>query len=241
MTFNVLKIRRSKNRFHSVNEWLDSRHTFDFGKHESANWKNFGAIQVINEDIIAPNAGFQMHPHKNMEIITIVTEGCLTHRDSLNNTGEIFSNQIQLITAGNGILHSERNEKLEVCKLLQIWISTKIHNLTPCYQKKTFCYKEGLQEIINPKNEENTLLANQDIYLWRYRYSHLDKFVFPNQIKRFNWLQVIEGGIEINNFENIKVFLDKGDGIGFALDSLNEIFINTHKNSDILLFSMMEI
>ena len=69
----------------------------------------------------------------------------------------------------------------------------------------------------------------------------MDKFVFPNQIKRFNWLQVIEGGIEINNFENIKVFLDKGDGIGFALDSLNEIFINTHKNSDILLFSMMEI
>ena len=92
MPFNVLKIRRSKDRFQNVNEWLDSRHTFDFGKHELLLGRIFYAIQVINEDIIAPNAGFQMHPHKNMEIITIVTEGCLTHKDSLKNTGEIVSN-----------------------------------------------------------------------------------------------------------------------------------------------------
>ena len=94
MTFKVIKLRRSTERFISSREWLESKHSFSFAEHSDPYWDNFGKIRVINEDIISPNSGFGSHSHSNMEIITVVTKGAITHRDSLNNLGKIHANEV---------------------------------------------------------------------------------------------------------------------------------------------------
>ena len=110
MVFNIIKIRKSDDRFLSRRDWLHSMHSFSFAEHRDPKWDNFGKIRVINEDIISPNAGFNTHSHANMEIITVVTKGAITHRDSLNNLGKIHKDEVQVMSAGTGISHSEKNE-----------------------------------------------------------------------------------------------------------------------------------
>ncbi len=135
MTFKVIKLRRSSERFISSREWLKSIHTFSFAEHRDPSWDNFGKIRVINEDIISPNSGFGSHSHSNMEIITVVTKGAITHRDSLNNLGKIRENEVQVMSAGTGITHSEKNEENKICKLFQIWIFPNQKNLKPDYKQ----------------------------------------------------------------------------------------------------------
>ena len=135
MAFNIIKLRKSDERFISSREWLESRHTFSFAEHRNQLWDNFGKIRVINEDIISPNSGFNMHSHSNMEIITIVIKGAITHRDSLNNLEIIHEDEVQVMSAGTGISHSEKNEKNINCKLFQIWIYPDLQNLKPSYNQ----------------------------------------------------------------------------------------------------------
>jgi len=125
MSLKIIKIRKSHERFRSTREWLNSMHSFSFAEHRDPKWENFGKIRVINEDINSPKAGFNTHSHENMEIITVVTKGAITHRDSLNNLGKIYKDEVQVMSAGTGISHSEKNEENETCKLFQIWIYTQ--------------------------------------------------------------------------------------------------------------------
>ena len=115
MVFNIIKLRKSDDRFLSRRDWLHSMHTFSFAEHRDPKWDNFGKIRVINEDTISPNSGFNMHSHSDMEIITVVTKGAITHRDSLNNSGKIHENEVQVLSAGTGISHSEKNEENKLC------------------------------------------------------------------------------------------------------------------------------
>ena len=142
MALKIIKIRKSHERFRSNREWLNSMHSFSFAEHRDPEWDNFGKIRVINEDIISPNAGFNTHSHANMEIITVVTKGAITHRDSLNNSGKIYENEVQVMSAGTGITHSEKNEENKPCKLFQIWIYPKERNLKPDYKQTSF--KNGI-------------------------------------------------------------------------------------------------
>ena len=135
MVLNILKLRKSNERFKSNREWLDSKHTFSFAEHSDLLWDNFGKIRVINEDVISPNSGFNTHSHSNMEIVTIVIKGEITHRDSLNNLGIIHEDEVQVMSAGTGISHSEKNEENTNCKLFQIWIYPDIQDLTPSYNQ----------------------------------------------------------------------------------------------------------
>ena len=113
MALNILKFRKSNERFKSNREWLDSKHSFSFAEHRDPIWDNFGKIRVINEDIISPNSGFNTHSHSNMEIVTIVIKGEITHRDSLNNLGIIHEDEVQVMSAGTGITHSEKTKKIQ--------------------------------------------------------------------------------------------------------------------------------
>ena len=170
MTFKVLKLRRSSDRFISSREWLKSQHSFSFAEHSDPSWDNFGKIRVINEDIISPNSGFESHSHSNMEIITVVTKGSITHIDSLNNLVKIHENQVQVMSAGTGITHSEKNEENKICKLFQIWIFPNQKNLKPDYKQGSINKTFGEDLIICSDGKRNKLFINQDVSIWRCKY-----------------------------------------------------------------------
>ncbi len=126
-------------RGHFQNEWLNSHFSFSFADYFDRARMNFGALRVLNDDIIQPSSGFGKHPHDNMEIITIPLSGTLTHKDSMGNEREIKENEIQVMSAGTGIFHSEYNASPnEFCSILQIWIYPNLHNTVPLYDQKYF-------------------------------------------------------------------------------------------------------
>ena len=240
MALNILKLRKSNERFKSNREWLESKHSFSFAEHRDKAWDNFGKIRVINEDIIAPNSGFSSHSHSNMEIVTIVIKGEITHRDSLNNLGIIHEDEVQVMSAGSGIYHSEKNEKNIYCKLFQIWIYPNVQNLKPSYDQVSIKHISGNNLIIDSsKNNNCRLFINQDISIWRCKYNLLNKKYLPKEIKNLNWIQIIDGNLSVINKDNKSITnLSKGDGLGFEISNFRDIDIESDTNVDLLLFSM---
>ena len=239
MTFKVIKLRRSSERFISSREWLKSIHSFSFAEHRDPSWDNFGKIRVINEDIISPNSGFDSHSHSNMEIITLVTKGAITHRDSLNNLGKINENEVQVMSAGTGITHSEKNEENKICKLFQIWISPNQKNLKPDYKQRSINKAFGEHLIISPERNRNKLFINQDVSIWRCKYQPLKDKHFPSEIKKFNWIQIIDGNLLVKSkYISLDVCLSSGDGLGFETSHSKDFSIEIELEVDFLLFSM---
>ncbi len=243
MALNILKLRKSNERFKSNREWLDSKHSFSFAEHRDQLWDNFGKIRVINEDIISPYSGFNKHSHSNMEIVTIVIKGEITHRDSLNNLGIIREDEVQVMSAGTGISHSEKNEKNKYCKLFQIWIYPDVQNLKPSYNQMSIKNISGNNLIIDSFKKNNSLLCiNQDISIWRCKYNRLDKKHLPSEIKNFNWIQIIEGNLLIRDKNNkSNQYLCSGDGLGFEISDIRDIDIECETDVDLLLFSMPNV
>ena len=243
MVLNILKIRKSNERFKSNREWLDSKHSFSFAEHRDPIWDNFGKIRVINEDIISPNSGFSTHSHSNMEIVTIVIKGEITHRDSLNNLGIICEDEVQVMSAGTGISHSEKNEKNIDCKLFQIWIYPDVQNLKPSYNQMSIKNISGNNLIIDSLKKNNSLLCiNQDISIWQCKYNRLNQKYLPSEIKNFNWIQIIEGDLLIRDKNNkSNKYLSSGDGLGFEISDISDIDIESDTEVDLLLFSMTNI
>ena len=242
MTFKVIKLRRSSERFISSREWLKSMHSFSFAEHRDPSWDNFGKIRVINEDIISPNSGFGSHSHSNMEIITFVTKGAITHRDSLNNLGKIRENEVQVMSAGTGITHSEQNEENKICKLFQIWIFPNLKNLTPDYKQRSIEKTFGEHLIISSEPKRNKLFINQDIAIWRCRYKPLKEKHLPSKIKKFNWIQIIDGNLLVRSkYNSLDVGLSSGDGLGFEASNAKDFSIETEEEVDFLLFSMASL
>ena len=243
MGFNIIKLRKSNERFKSNREWLDSKHSFSFAEHRDPIWDNFGKIRVINEDIISPNSGFSTHSHSNMEIVTIVIKGEITHRDSLNNLGIICEDEVQVMSAGTGISHSEKNEKNIDCKLFQIWIYPDVQNLKPSYNQMSIKNISGNNLIIDSFKKNNSLLCiNQEISIWRCKYNRLNEKYLPSEIKNFNWIQIIEGNLLIRDKNNkSNKYLSSGDGLGFEISDFSDIDIESDTEVDLLLFSMQNI
>ena len=243
MVLNILKLRKSNERFKSNREWLDSKHSFSFAEHRDPIWDNFGKIRVINEDIISPNSGFSTHSHSNMEIVTIVIKGEITHRDSLNNLGIICEDEVQVMSAGTGISHSEKNENNTECKLFQIWIYPDVQNLKPSYNQMSIKNISGNNLIIDSFKKNNSLLCiNQEISIWRCKYNRLNEKYLPSEIKNFNWIQIIEGNLLIRDKNNkSNNYLSSGDGLGFEISDFSDIDIESDTEVDLLLFSMQNI
>ena len=239
MSLKIIKIRKSQDRFSTSREWLSSKHSFSFAEHRDPKWDNFGNIRVINEDIISTNAGFNTHSHSNMEIITVVIKGAITHRDSLNNFGKIHEDEVQVMSAGTGISHSEKNEENETCKLFQIWIYPKKSNLKPVYKQTSFKNVIGENLIIDYLDGKNKLLINQDISLWRCKYKPIKEKKLPLKIDKYNWIQIIEGNLLLKSKDpNYNICLSSGDGLGFEVINYDDISLDTEKELDFLLFSM---
>ncbi len=199
-----MKIKKiaSAERGLTQNDWLISRHTFAFGQYFNLERLNFGTLRVFNDDFIKPGHGFGMHPHDNMEIITIVLEGTLEHKDSVGNHGLIKPHDVQRMTAGKGIKHSEVNpSKEEKVHLLQIWVYPDRRDLEPGYEQKTFnpeSFKNVLYPIVGPEQGQPSIFIHQDA---KFFLGYLDEGITlqhtPRTSKHGDHLFVIEGKVEV--------------------------------------------
>jgi redox-sensitive bicupin YhaK (pirin superfamily) len=218
-------IRKSKDRGHNIISWLNSWHSFSFGHYYDPKWQGFNQLLVINEDYIAPSMGFGTHPHDNMEIITYVISGEIKHQDSMGNLGYIKPGEVQVMSAGTGITHSEHNNKnAEQTHLLQIWVLPNKENLTPRYDKqKIFSPDEFnfFKIIAAPKNEaseNNAVSLNANAQFWLGRYNKSEKIIFsPILFKNF-WVQIIKGELLVNEHNFLA-------GDAFAFSNKEEIQI----------------
>lgn len=195
----MIKIVPNDQNFKTETDWLISYHHFSFGEHYHPDRINFGPLRVFNDDIIQPDMGFGFHQHKDMEIITYVTHGILEHKDSLGNTGTIEAGNIQRMSAGTGVFHSEYNQsKDKPLKLLQIWITPDTKNLKPSWEQKTFLEKDRLDsffQIIGPAS--HALKIHQDVEFYISKLTKKTKY----QIRqgRECYLFVITGSITLNH------------------------------------------
>ena len=161
-------VHRSEERGKGEYGWLKTRHSFSFGTWYNPDRTGFGKLLVINDDRIAPASGFEEHAHQNMEIITIVTKGALTHKDSIGNVGTIHKGDVQVMSAGIGVTHAEFNEQEhEDVELFQIWIQPSVMGIVPRYAQKTFSFanvEEGMLQLVEPTGKEG-LAINQNAYI----------------------------------------------------------------------------
>lgn len=161
-----LTLHKANERGKTKLDWLDSKHSFSFGEYYNPARNEFGALRVLNDDIIAAGKGFGMHDHANMEIITIVLSGEIEHQDSMGNKGTIETNNVQRMTAGTGILHSEMNKSKKPVHLLQLWIEPSKENLTPSYEQHAFDFKLNTFTLIaSAVKKPKTALIHQDATL----------------------------------------------------------------------------
>jgi len=229
------KVLRSEDRGKTNIDWLKSYHSFSFGEYYDPENLHYGPLRVINDDIVSPGAGFPTHPHRDMEIITIVLEGTIEHKDSTGTSGQIKWGEVQKMSAGKGILHSEFNPSSnEYLSLLQIWIIPDTAGLTPSYEQKQFPFDEVGNKLIKvaaKEKEEDTIFIHQDATLYYGNYASGKKESVNIQPGRGVYIFNIEGVIEVNG-----ELLQNKDAI--MIDSEEIATINVEKESKFLLFNV---
>lgn len=231
----MIEIRRSNERGRTKIDWLDSYHSFSFGEYYDPTNLHFGPLRVMNDDLILPDSGFPTHPHNNMEIVTIILEGTVAHKDSSGGEGTITVNEVQRMTAGSGIRHSEFNPSaVEDLKLLQIWFIPNKQGLTPSYEQKKFSHEDKqnkLLKVVSGVKEDGVIFINQDAVIYL---SDLDKgkqVTYKVLDGRGVYVHVIEGSANVNGQS-----LNSGDAA--KLTEEKEISISAETDSKIILFDM---
>ena len=231
----MITIRKAKERGHFDHGWLDTYHTFSFDQYHDPAHMHFHSLRVINEDSVAAAHGFPTHSHRDMEIITYILAGALEHRDSMGNGSVIRPGDVQRMTAGTGVSHSEFNPSpSEPCHLLQIWIMPNARNLTPGYEQKFFADDERqgkLRLIASPAGAEGAVSINQDARVYA---SLLDAGQSLNHVidqNRSAWLQLARGSVAVNDAQ-----LSAGDGAAITKESRVEI--SAAEDSEFLLFDL---
>ena len=230
----VTTIHRANSRGHANHGWLNSYHTFSFANYQNPERMNFGALRVLNDDTVAPGAGFGMHPHQNMEIISIPISGVLTHKDSTGSIGHIVRGDIQIMSAGTGIRHSEYNgSTTEDVQFLQIWVLPKKVDIVPQYGELSYTLtKNEFNTLISPEKSKNTLWINQDAY---FSLADIDTGTVIDYTlhKKGNliYVFVIEGSIEIEGEQ-----LNRRDAIG--IQNIEKSSIKTFANAEVLIIEV---
>ncbi|HAR63621.1 MAG: pirin family protein [Candidatus Margulisiibacteriota bacterium] len=230
-------IHRANTRGEANYGWLHTRHTFSFAAYYNPKRMQFGALRVLNDDLVAPGAGFELHPHENMEIITIPLFGTLEHQDDMGNLSDIRKGEIQIMSAGTGIRHEEYNQsQTEEVKFLQIWILPRIFNIKPRYDQKSFNLadrKNRLQLIVSPEeNNESMLWINQDAYVSMGNLDDAIEVKYEINIKdNCVYLFVIDGNCYVGD-----ALLNKRDGLGICKKTIN--ILSTSSNTELLLIEV---
>lgn len=214
----MITIRRSHQRGQANFGWLNSQHTFSFGSYYDAEQMGVSALRVINDDRVAPNAGFPTHGHSDMEIISYVLDGEIAHKDSEGNIATLPAGEFQLMSAGSGIRHSEFNPSAtKELHFLQIWIQPNVRGEKPGYQQKDFGRNPGLTLVASPNGEAGSLLIKQDARLYQLLLDKNTNTELAATSTRHYYVHVISGELQINN-----EILMAGDGATLEnIDALN--------------------
>jgi redox-sensitive bicupin YhaK (pirin superfamily) len=231
----MITVRRSEERGHFGFGWLDTYHTFSFDQYYDQRFMGFRALRVINEDRVAPGRGFPTHPHRDMEIITYVLEGALEHKDSMGNGSVIRPGDVQRMSAGTGITHSERNGSgSEAVHLLQIWILPNEAGIEPSYEQKMYGDEEkrgGLRLIASEGGRDGSVLIHQDARIYATVLEPGQEITHELPEGRHAWLQVARGSVTLNGHQ-----LKQGDGA--AASEEHSLKITGTEASELLLFDL---
>jgi redox-sensitive bicupin YhaK (pirin superfamily) len=231
----MITLRPGSDRGHANHGWLDSYHTFSFANYYDPEYMGFRALRVINEDRINPGKGFGAHGHRDMEILTYVLEGALEHKDSLGNGAIITPGEVQRMSAGTGIVHSEFNpSKTDSVHLLQIWILPNQQGLEPSYEQRMFPLAERqsqLRLIAAGDARDGAVKIYQDVDLYSSVLQVGDRLSYQLQPNRYGWLQVARGTANLNGQA-----LQAGDGV--AVNEAELLKITTDDGAEILLFDL---
>jgi redox-sensitive bicupin YhaK (pirin superfamily) len=233
----MFNVRHRNDRGVTEMDWLKSRHSFSFSHYYDPENMGFGPLRVINEDWVEPGTGFDTHGHKNMEIITYVLEGALSHKDSTGKEGTaITPGEVQMMTAGKGILHSEYNgSETDTVHLLQIWIMPDEVNTKPGYQQKPFAQEElhnRFRLLVSKDGEDGSLVMKQDARLYASRMDAGTELKFPIVSERKYWLQIARGTVD---FQGGK--LESGDGLAVEKEQ-GLLAIKATTPAEVLLFDL---
>lgn len=232
----MIRLRLGKDRGHFQHGWLETYHTFSFDRYHDANHMGFRALRVINEDRVAPSRGFGMHPHKDMEILTFVFEGELSHQDSLGNGSSIRRDDVQRMTAGTGVTHSEFNQsKTDPVHLLQIWIVPEKIGLAPGYEQKAFPAHEKhnrLRLVVAQDFAEGSVRIHQDAHIYASLLDEANALDHWLEAGRHAWLQLISGSVDLNG--NL---MHAGDGAAIWDERFLRI-TGKSQRSEFLLFDL---
>jgi len=229
----MITIRRSEDRGSFDFDWLQTKHTFSFGDYYNPQQMRFRTLRVINQDIVQPGRGFDTHHHKNMEIITYVLRGAVTHRDTMGNEAVVSAGEVQCMSAGHGVFHSEYNTSAtQTLELLQIWILPAHIGIKPSYQQMSYDKnKLGLQLLVSSDGAENSLIMHQDAKLFRALLQEGEDLSCSIAPDRALWVQMIAGKITIDEQE-----LQAGDGAAITLQDKCSIVVKA--DSEFLLFDV---
>ena len=228
----MLKIRKASDRGHYNHGWLDTYHTFSFGDYHDPEHHHFRVLRVINDDRVSGGMGFGMHPHRDMEIITVVLSGALEHKDSLGNGAQIRPGEVQRMSAGTGILHSEFNPSpTEPVHLYQIWIVPDRKGHSPSYEQKMFPVGDRTgrwQLIVSPDGRDGSVTIHQNatVQLGQLTETGLEYTFGP---ERHGWLQIMSGSATVNGLK-----LETADGLAIS----DETTIRLTGDADVMLFDL---
>lgn len=232
----MITLRQSQERGHANHGWLDSYHTFSFANYYDPSHMGFRSLRVINEDRVQAGKGFGTHGHRDMEILTYVLEGALEHKDSIGNGAIVRPGEVQRMSAGTGIMHSEFNSSAtEPVHLLQIWILPDRQGLEPSYEQKAFSVAErqGKLRLIAAKDgRDGAVTIHQDVDLYSAVLQPQDRVTYQLQPNRYAWLQVARGAVTLNEGNHLKA----GDGVAISAAELLEI--SSDRDAEILLFDL---
>ncbi len=231
----MIRIRPSHERGHADHGWLDTRYSFSFADYWDPRYMGFRSLRVINEDKVAPGRGFGTHPHKDMEIVTYVLSGGLAHKDSMGNAGTIRPGEVQRMSAGTGVTHSEYNASdSEETHLLQIWIIPEKRGNTPSYEQKQFPVADRtgtLRVVAAPDGRDGAVTIHQDASIYAALLEPKQSVTHTLQPGRHAWLQVIRGNVTLNGEA-----LTAGDGAAVSEETKLELAAQDH--SEVLLFDL---
>jgi len=231
----MITIRKSEERGHANHGWLDSYHTFSFASYYDPQHMEFRSLRVINQDKVAGGKGFCTHPHRDMEIITYMLDGALEHKDSMGNGSVIQVGDVQRMSAGTGVTHSEFNPSpTETAHLLQIWILPNQVNVKPSYEQISFDREEKLNQlrlIASPDGRDRSVTIYQDAYIFASILEDGAEVIHKVDQDRHVWLQVAKGSVLVDDS-----LLNAGDAI--ASDRLGDLKIIGKDGAEVLLFDL---
>ncbi|MEM7249730.1 MAG: pirin family protein [Acidobacteriota bacterium] len=229
----MIQLRPSEERGHADHGWLQARHSFSFGQYHDPRHLGFRSLRVLNEDRIAPEAGFPPHPHRDMEILTHVLAGRLEHRDSMGHGSVIEAGEFQRMSAGTGVTHSELNASdSDPVHMLQIWIRPDEAGLTPSYEQGRFDDRRGRFRVVaSPDGREGSLTIRQDAVVASALLDAGASLRHELAPDRHAWLQVVTGDARLDEHE-----LSAGDGA--AISDVSTLDITTRAGAELLLFDL---